>query len=283
MKLRKATRFSKLYLNKAFHQLELDPESRYIRAFQTEDCIKRYKRLLLGIKVPPEESQYALQTLLADIENAVNTFIVFGKSDDEHDDGLNKVLKRLAENNITLNIKKCEFDKESVEYHGYVWSKDGMKPAPNKIESLKNVVHLIDSVRNFLGLTNYLNQFIPNYSTLTYPLRALTKKNSDFIWTGDCEKTFDPLKNILTSDSRIQYFDEKKPVILYCDASPVGISAVLLQQIDGKDPNVIAYSSRSLSDAEKRSSQIERELLSITFACERNRLYLFSTFIYNIL
>ena len=114
MKLRKATQFSKLYLNKAFYQLELDPESRYIRAFQTEDRIKRYKRLLLGIKVPPEESQHALQTLLADIENAVNAFIVFGKSDDEHDDGLNKVLKRLAENNITLNIKKCEFDKESV-------------------------------------------------------------------------------------------------------------------------------------------------------------------------
>ena len=83
------------------------------------------------------------------------------------------------------------------------------------------------------------------------------------------------MKNILTSDSCIQYFDEKKLVILYCDASPVGISAGLLQQIDGKDPNVIAYSSRSLSENEKRYSQIKRELLIITYACERNRLYLF--------
>ena len=121
------------------------------------------------------------------------------------------------------------------------------------------------------------------YNTLTHQLRTLTKKNGDFIWIGDCEKVFEILKNILTSDSCIQYFDEKKPVILYFDASPVGISAVLLQQIDRKDPNVIAYSSRSLSDPEKHYSQIERELLSVTYACKTNRLYFIWRFIYNIL
>ena len=56
--------------------------------------------------------------------------------------------------------------------------------------------------------------------------------------------------------------------MLYCDKSPVGISAVLLQQIDGKVPNVITYSSRPLSDIEKRYSQIQRELLSITYTCQ---------------
>ena len=76
-------------------------------------------------------------------------------------------------------------------------------------------------------------------------MRTLTKKNSDFIWTGDCEKGFDTLKTILPFDPCIKYFNEKKAVNLYCDASPVRISIVLLQQIDGKDSNVIDYSSRS--------------------------------------
>ena len=61
--------------------------------------------------------QYTLQTLLADIKNGVNIaddIIAFGKSDNEHNDGLNKNLKRLVESNITLNIKKCEFNKESL-------------------------------------------------------------------------------------------------------------------------------------------------------------------------
>ena len=69
-------------------------------------------------------------------------------------------MKCLAENNITLNIKKCEFDKQSIEYYGYVFSKDGMKPASNEIDALENAVHPIDikSVRSFLGLTNCLKQ-----------------------------------------------------------------------------------------------------------------------------
>ena len=137
----------KLDLNKAFCQLELDPESCYVTAFQTEDRIKRYKRLLLGINSASEEQQHALQILLADIGNAVNIgddICVFEKSVNEHDDGLNKVLKRLAENNITLSIKKCEFDRESIEYYGYVFSKDGMKPAPGKIDALKNAAHPTD-------------------------------------------------------------------------------------------------------------------------------------------
>ena len=208
VKLRNTTRLVKLNLNKAFHQLKLDPESRYITSFQTEDRIKRYKRLLLGINSAPEELQHTLQTLLADIGNAVNIgddIIVFGKSVDEHGDGLNKVFKRFAENNITLNTKKYEIDRESIECYGYVFSKDGMRPVPSKIDALKNAAHPADikSVRSFVGLTNYLKRFIPNYSTLTCPLRTLTKKNSDFVWTSDCEKAFDTLKNILTSDSCI--------------------------------------------------------------------------------
>ena len=207
--------FSKLDLNEAFHQPKLHSESCYVTVFQTEDHIKQYKQLLLGINSAPEELQHVLQ-ILADIENAVNIVdnIVFRKSDDEHDNGLNKVLKCLAENNITLNIKKCEFDKESIEYYGYVFSKDGMKPALNKIDALKNAVYSIDimSLWSFLGLTNYLTWFIPNYSTLIYLLDTFTKESSNFIWTGHCEKAFDILKDILTSDSCIQYFDEKKPV-----------------------------------------------------------------------
>lgn len=51
--------------------------------------------------------------------------------------------------------------------------------------------------------------------------------------------------------SCIQRLDEKKPVILYCDASAVEISAVLLHQIDPKDANVTAYPSRYLTDTEQ--------------------------------
>ena len=90
---------------------------------------------------------------------------------------LEKVFEILNEKGITLNFDKCIFDKDNLEYYGLIFSKDGIKPSPHKIIALQNVRHLENAkaVRSFLGLTNYLKQFIPNYSTITFPLRKHTE------------------------------------------------------------------------------------------------------------
>ena len=111
-------------------------------------------------------------------------------------------------------------------------------------------------------------------SSITYPLRCLTKENYDFVWTDDCEKCFQKLKNCLTDESCIAYFNEKHPTFLYCDASSVGISAILLQRSPNGKSKVVSYASRSLTETEQRYSQIERECLAVVYACERHRLYL---------
>ena len=94
------------------------------------------------------------------------------------------------------------------------------------------------------------------------------------MWTDDCEKCFQKLKNCLTDESCIAYFNEKHPTFLYCDASPVGISAILLQRSPNGESKVVSYASRSLTETEQRYSQIERECLAVVYACERHRLYL---------
>ena len=70
--MKNAQYFTKLDLNAAFHQLELDERSRYITAFQTEDRTKRFKRLILGLNSASEQLQHHLQTLLADISGVIN-------------------------------------------------------------------------------------------------------------------------------------------------------------------------------------------------------------------
>ena len=56
----------------AFHQIELDQDSRFITAFQSDTRIKRFKRLIFGVNSAAEELQHALETILADIPGASN-------------------------------------------------------------------------------------------------------------------------------------------------------------------------------------------------------------------
>ena len=83
--------------------------------------------------------------------------------------------------------------------------------------------------------------------------------------------------NINSKRACNSFFDNEKETFVYCDASPVCVSSILLQSStkEHTNANVIAYASRSLSPTEERYSQIERECLGLVHACERNHIYLF--------
>ena len=87
-----------------------------------------------------------------------------------------------------------------------------MKPTDSKINALKSTErpHDIKGIRSYLGMVNYLKHFIPGFSTLSYPLRQLTGKNTKFVWTNACEKSFNILNNLLTDASVNTYFNEQK-------------------------------------------------------------------------
>ena len=109
-------------------------------------------------------------------------------------------------------------------------------------------------------MTNYLSRFIPQYSTLTEPLRILTRQDVKWYWGQEQQTAFDKLRQELSSDTVMAYFDPKEQTetVLFVDASPVGLGSVLIQ-----NDRVVAYASRALTDVEKRYSQTEREGLSI--------------------
>ena len=108
------------------------------------------------------------------------------------------------------------------------------------------------------------------------PLRELTKKNTPFEWTEEQDVAFKEVKKMLTSKAVMAYFDSNKQTEVVTDASPWGLSAILLQHTAGSDNrNVVAYVSRSLSAVEQRYSQTEREALAIVWAVERLHIYLY--------
>ncbi|KAK3092457.1 hypothetical protein FSP39_003031 [Pinctada imbricata] len=271
--------FSKLDMNSGYHQLELDESSRYITTFTTHVGLRRYKRLNFGISSAAEIFQSTVSEALqgiSGVKNMSDDIIVYGETEEEHDERLKAVLDRLREQSITLNKSKCEFKKQKLSFFGYIFSSDGVSADPGKIKAIKSARQPTNTseVRSFLGMTNYVSRFIENYSTITEPLRKLTQKNVNWTWGTNQQNAFDKLKDSLTSDKVMSYYDPKKHTEVVVDASPVGLGAILTQE--GK---IIAYASRSLTDVEQRYSQTEREALAIIWSCEHFHLYIYgSTF-----
>ena len=125
-------------------------------------------------------------------------------------------------------------------------------------------------VERLLGTVKYFAKFVPNLSTATAPIRELLRKDTEFQWSHERNKAFKEIKEILTRQPSavLKFFDVTKPITVSFDASKNGLAAVLLQ-----DEQPIAYASRSMTEAETRYAQIEKELLAVLFALERFNQY----------
>lgn len=156
-KLKGAKFFSRLDLKNAYHQLELDESSRHITTFITPKGLFRYKRLLFGVNSAPEIFQRTLEGLLSSCSNCLNYIddvIIYGKSEDEHDMAIKKVLETFKLNNVTLNNEKCTWKTKRLQFLGHILSDTGILPDQEKIQTINNFrpPETKEELRSFLGL-----------------------------------------------------------------------------------------------------------------------------------
>ena len=125
--------FSKRDLQHAYHQLEVNPESRYITTFSTHEGLYQYTRLNYGTNSAAEIFETTLQQVLhvlKGVKNMADDIIVFGLTRENHDQALKNCVSRLREKNLKLNLKKCHFLKPNLEFYGLIFSKKGIAPRP---------------------------------------------------------------------------------------------------------------------------------------------------------
>lgn len=280
--LNSSTVFSKLDMTNAYHQLELDESSRYITTFTTHVGLRRYKRLLFGVNAASEIFQKAVAELLDDISGAQNIsddIIVHGKTQEDHDASLRATLTKLQDKGVKLNRDKCKFSMEKLTFFGHQFSKEGISADPDKVQTIigHSPPKSVGEVRSFLGMTQYVARFIPQYATLTAPLRRLTRKDVTWQWTATEQRAFDKLKEALAGADVMAYFDPQKHTEIFVDASPVGLGAILTQ-----NNKIVSYGSRALTDVEQRYSQTDREMLGVVYGVEHYHLYLYGSSTFSV-
>ena len=256
--LQGSTIFSKCDLKWGFHQIELDEKSRDITTLITHRGLYRYKRLLFGITSAPEKYQKIIKDVLQGcpgVANIADDLIIHGKGLEEHDRHLFGVLKRLKKCGLTLNADKCQFRLPKLTFYRHDLSRSGVSPSEEKVMAIRNAKAPQNSseIRSFLGLVQYSAKFIPDFATVSEPLRQLTRKNVKFVWGRQQAEAFEKLKEIISKAETLAYFKNNCKTRIVGDAGPTGLGAVLLQQQHGIW-RVVSYASRNLTDVERRYS-----------------------------
>ena len=132
----------------------------------------------------------------------------------------------------------------------------------------------VTQLRSFLGAVNYYRKFLPDLSTVLAPLYKLLQNSTKWCWGSSQAKAFQSVKKLLTSECVLAHFDPSQDLVLACDASPYGVGAVLLHKYPVAKERPIAFASRSLGDAGKNYSQLEKEGLAIVFGVKKFHQFL---------
>ena len=272
--------YSVLDLSGAFNQLFLDRESAEILTLNTCKGLMGTKRLCYGVKTAPAQFQAVMDKILVGLDGVfcyIDDILVVDDTVEEHLRKLRLVFERLNKYNVKLNKSKCKFFQDEVQYLGHQLCSEGIRPLQNKVEAIqraprpKNVTEL----KSFLGMVNFYGKFVPNLSTLLYPLYELLRSDTVWYWESKCEKAFSLAKELLVGDTILVRYNSTQPLVLSVDASPYGLRAVLSHRYSDGSERPIAYALRTLSNAEKNYAQIEKEGLAIIFGIKKFHLYLY--------
>ena len=275
-------KFSKLDLSHAYQQIQLDEESKDILTINTHRGLFRPTRLQFGVHLASGVFQREMEKRLSNIPLTfvrVDDILVSGENDHEHLRNLSTVLDIIKQCGLKLKRSKCILMAPEVTYLSYRINKNGVSPLPEKINAILKAPTPTNTtqVKSFLGMLNYYHRHLPNLAHLLEPLHLLLRKNTQWTWGTEQDKAFKNAKGTLCSASLLVHFDPLKPITLSCDASPYGLGAVLSHLMEDGTERPIAFASRTLANAERNFSQIEKEGLAIIYAVRKFHQYLYGT------
>ena len=264
---------------KGYHQVPLDEESQKLTCFSTPFGRFMFVRAPYGISSISEHYNRRMDAAfqgLSGYRKIVDDVTVYDSDFDQHVHHVRQFLRRCEEHSIALNPDKFQFAQESVQFAGFMLSTDGYKLSDDITKAISSypTPSCITDVRSFFGLANQLSGSSDQVAPALTPLKGLLSSKNAFTWTENHDVAFEQAKNVLTTAPTLAFYDMNKPTRLCTDASRHGLGFVLQQEQSDGHWALIQAGSRFLTDTETRYAVIELEMLAVTWAVGKCRIFL---------
>ncbi|KAL1138082.1 hypothetical protein AAG570_009777 [Ranatra chinensis] len=202
----------------------------------------------------------------------IDDILVSSVDHTEHEVHLREVIRRLAEQGLTLNLHKCLFGVHEVDLLGYRISPSGISPRQTKAEEITSYPRpeTVNGLRKFLGMVKFYRRSLPHAADtlkeLNNYLQGSKKKDrTPIIWTEAATAAFDKSKQALADAVVLGHPKPDAELVLDTDVSDTEVGAVL-QQHDQETWIPLGFFSKTLNEAQRKYSTYDRELLAIYLA-----------------
>lgn len=273
-----ATYLTKIDLLKGFYQVPLTQRAREASAFVTPDGLYEYTVMPFGMRNSGSTFQRLANWLVSDLPEArayVDDIVIASKTWQQHLKSLEALLKKLTQANLTVNLQKCEFAAATLTYLGHRVGRGAVQPLEARVRDVVDfpAPKSRRSLRRFLGMASFYRRFCRNFAQVASPLTDMLSERRKFVWSVDCQKSFEDLKALLTSAPVLRAPDFDCDFVLCVDASDVGVGGVLCQS-ESDQLMPVAYMSQKLDKYQRKYSVIEKEALAIIKCIEKFEPYL---------
>ena len=275
--------FTVLDLKSGYWQIPLEDGSKEYSTFTTPDgAAYQFNVMPFGLKTAPCTFQkfMAKDVLTGFLHHFCKVYlddiIVYSVNLKAHMSHLRTVFERLRLHNLKVSPEKCVVATSEIVYLGHQIKQNTSRPLEKHILEIQNypVPTTKRQLQSFLGLCNWVREYIPNVAIVTKPLTKMLSKECRYKWNQNADYAFRQLKEILSGRLELHRPDFSKQFILQTDASLLGLSAVLYQMGDEGQKYIVSYASNTLSPAERRYHINELECLAVVTYVKKYKMYL---------